>query len=125
MNSRPADTRRISRPSRLATLLEKVPPGLRGPLLMSAVSFRPDTTLETSFVVGECRAVFAEYWESQFAAPVPIAALRSALDPPIPTHTAIEFNKFALSGYAADIDAYLSTLTEYLADVSQVEHRLF
>ena len=50
-------------PSRLATLLESVPAGTRGQLLMSLASFRPNPTLESSFEVGEFRAAFAEFWE--------------------------------------------------------------
>jgi hypothetical protein len=111
--------------SRLASLLVTVPSGLRGPLLMSVVSFRPNENLDGSFVVGDYRAAFAEYWEARFKSAVPVTALRSALDPPIPIRTAIEFNKFALTRDAPDIDAYLATLVQYLADVGKVERYLF
>jgi hypothetical protein len=122
MNPCPSQTAAV--PSRLATLLESVPAGVRGPLLMSAVSFRPNATLESSFAVGEVRAAFADYWESKFNRAVPVTALRSALDPPIPVRTAIEFGKFAITRDAADIDAYLATLVQYLADGVQVERHL-
>lgn len=102
--------------SRLAASLETVPPGVRGSLLMTVASFRPNETLETSFAVGEFRASFAEHWERTFDSPVPIAALRAALDPPIPIRTVIEFNKFALPRDTAEIDSYLSTLLQHLAD---------
>jgi hypothetical protein len=114
-----------AQPSDLARLLAKQPAGLRGPLLMNAASFRPSWSVEASFAVGELRAAFAEYWESRFGTPVPIAVLRSVLNPPIPVRTAIEFNKFALTCDAASIDAYLATLVQYLADGNQVQRHLF
>jgi hypothetical protein len=91
------------RSSRLAVLLEKVPPGLRGPLVMSAASLRPNATLEASFAVGEFRAALAEYWEAKFGTPLPIRAGRSALDPPISIRTVMEFNQFALTRDSSDI----------------------
>jgi len=124
MNPYPSRTAAAA-PSRLAALLESVPAGVRGPLLISIASFRPNATLESSFAVGEVRAAFAEYWESRFNRAVPVTALRLALDPPIPVRTAIEFSKFAIARDAAHIDVYLSTLVEYLAGANQVERRLF
>jgi len=53
MTHRPAGAPPDDGPSPLALLLEKVPAGLRGALLMSVVSFRPNPTLETSFVIGD------------------------------------------------------------------------
>ena len=94
----------------------KVPPGLRSPLLMSVASFRPNPTIESSFAVGEFRAAFAEEWEQRFSTPVPVAALHTTLNPPIPIRTVIEFNKFGLTRDASDIDAYLATLMQHLAD---------
>jgi hypothetical protein len=88
---------------------------------MSVVSFRPNASLESTFAVGEVRAAFAEYWELKFKRAVPVTALRSALDPPVPVRTAIEFNNFAITRNAADIDAYLATLVQYLTDDGFIE----
>jgi N6-adenosine-specific RNA methylase IME4 len=116
MNRPPIERSRRDRTSRLALLLANAPPGLRGPLLMSVISFRPNATLESSFVIGDYRAAFAEYWETKFNSAVPVTALRSALDPPISVRTVLEFNKFALTNDATDVESYLETMTQHLAD---------
>jgi N6-adenosine-specific RNA methylase IME4 len=123
MTPRHRDARSTVAHSRLALLLEMVPPGRRGAILLSVSSFRPNATLDGSFAVGEFRAAFADYWETRFGAPVPVTALRAALDPPIPIRTVMEFNKFALTRDASDIDAYLATLLDHLCDRIQAFDR--
>lgn len=122
MNTRAVKT--ALAPSQLATLLESVPAGLRGPLLMSVASFRPSATVESSFAVGEFRAAFTGFWESRVGCSIPLAHLRATLEPPVPIRTAIEFNKFATSRNAAEIDAYLAKLVQYLDDGHHRDSRL-
>jgi hypothetical protein len=60
----------------LVQLLEAVPPGERGGLLQSAVSFRPGRSLDESFAVGPLRAAFADLWESDTARTIEPAEIR-------------------------------------------------
>lgn len=114
MTPRPASTPYA--PSRLAAILIALPPQLRGQLVMSAVAMRPSPTLELSFATGEVRNAFAELWEAKFASPLPITALRALLDPPLPIATVLAFNKLALADGAIEIDVFLTSLVQLLAD---------
>lgn len=82
--------------------------------MQSVVSFRPNPTLEASFSVGPLRAAFAEYWEAQERGPVPIAALRAVLDPPVPIATVLEFSKLGIARDAIEIEGFLSELVRHL-----------
>ena len=101
-------------PSELATLLQAIPPGRRGAVLQSAVSFRPAPTLEQSFAVGPIRAAFADYWEARFGEPIPVERLRAVLEPPVPIGTVLEFNKLMLMRDAAEIEGALGQLADHL-----------
>jgi N6-adenosine-specific RNA methylase IME4 len=88
----------------------------RGALMRSVLSFRPNPTLEASFLVGPFRAAFAEYWEAQFGNPVPVAELREILDPPVPIGTVLEFSKLAIPRDAAELDSFLAGLLRHLCE---------
>ncbi len=100
--------------SRLARLLCAVPAGRRAPLMLSAASFRPDTTLEASFAVGELRAAFVKYWETQGGGAAPIKGFQAVLDRPIPIGTVLEFRKLDIAEDVAQIEAFLSQLVQHL-----------
>ena len=70
--------------SKLITLLQAIPPGRRGAVLLSAVSFRPAPSVQQSYAVGSIRAAFAEFWETRFGGPIPAERLRTILEPPVP-----------------------------------------
>ena len=82
--------------SELTTLLQTIPPGRRGAVLQSALSFRPGPTLDQSFAVGPIRAAFADYWEVRFGHAVPVERFPGILDPPVPIGSVLEFNKLTL-----------------------------
>ena len=69
-------------PCELTALLQVIPPGRRGAILQSAVSFRPTANPEECFAVGPIRAAFADYWEARYGRPVPAERLRALLKPP-------------------------------------------
>lgn len=100
--------------SQLATLLQAIPPGRRGAILQSAVSFRPALTLEQSFAVGPIRAAFADYWEARFGQPIPVERIRALLEPPIPIGTVLEFNELMLGRDTTDSELGLIRLADYL-----------
>jgi N6-adenosine-specific RNA methylase IME4 len=100
--------------SKLTTLLQAIPPGRRGAVLQSAVSFRPAPTLEQSFAFGPIRAAFADRWEARFGQPVPVEQLRTVLAPPVTIGTVLEFNKLMLMRDAAEIETALSQLADHL-----------
>lgn len=87
--------RRLRSP--LADLLLSLPAGRRGGVLLAAVSFRPDDSIEQSFRTGPVRAAFADHWEHQFGEAVPSQALRKAIEPPVPFGTAMAFNCLAVA----------------------------
>lgn len=102
------------RPSDLTAHLLAIPPGRRGAVLQSAVSFRPSPTLEQTFAVGPIRATFAELWERRFGGPVPTERLRAILEPPVPIGTVLEFSKFIVACDTAEIEAALNQLADHL-----------
>lgn len=103
-------------PSVLAEMVLAVPPGRRGAIMQSAISFRPSPTLEASVSVGPIRAAFAEYWQIQTGSVVPIARLRAVLDPPVPIGTVLEFSKLAIARDAAETEMFLWQLVRHLGE---------
>ena len=73
--------------SKLTTLLQAIPPGRRGGVLQSAVSFRLASTLEQSIAFGPIRGAFADSREARFGQPVPAEPFRAVLGPPVPIET--------------------------------------
>jgi hypothetical protein len=100
----------------LLQLLEAAPPGERGSLLQSAVSFRPGRSLDESFAVGPLRAAFADFWEAETGRPIEPAEVRRILEPPIPIRTVLAFSKLALAGGASELATELKRLVRYLQD---------
>jgi hypothetical protein len=100
--------------SPLTNLVLAIPPGRRGSVVQSVVSFRPSPSLESSFAVGPLRAAFAELWENRFGEPVPVESLRAALDRPVPIGTVLEFNKLALARDPTELDHFLSQLVQHV-----------
>lgn len=72
---------------RFGVLLLSIRADRRAELLQQVVSFRPSEHLYKEFAIGPLRAAFADAWEQRLGQAVPIAALRDALEPPVPTGT--------------------------------------
>ena len=100
--------------SKLADLLLAIPLGDRASLFMAALSFRPNRTLSDSFRIGPLRAAFAEYWETNCGAVVPIRLLKKALEPPIRIGTVLEFNKFDYLQQASGVESQLALFLSHL-----------
>ncbi len=100
--------------SDLASLVLAIPPGRRGALLQSAVSFRGNETHAESFEIGPLRSAFADYWEHTFAVPAPIEKLGAVLDPPVPIKTVLEFSRLLLARNLAEVDSALVQLVQHL-----------
>lgn len=99
--------------STLPEELTNVPPGRRGALLQAAASFSPRPQLEAEFAVGNLRARFADFWEQRFGESVPIAELRSMLQPPIPIGTVLLFSRLNIAR-SHDVEQELDRLFDYL-----------
>jgi hypothetical protein len=108
------EDRPTHRRCQLAELLLELRPGLRGSRLHSAVSFRPDASLDGSFVVGPLRAAFAEPWETRFGEAVPTKELRLALEPPVPIGTVLEFNKLVLARDYVELEHHVAEILDML-----------
>ncbi len=106
----------VSTPPQLATLLLTIPPGKRGTILQSVVSFRPSLTIDQSVAVGPLRAAFAALWEDVCGDAVPINGLQTVLEPPIPIKTVLQFNKLMLVRDAEEIDITLCHLIQHLQE---------
>jgi len=98
----------------LTALLQAVPPGRRGVILQSAVSFRPSASPDECFAIEQIRAAFAGYWEARFGRPVPAERLLALLKPPVSIATVIECNKLMLTRNAAEIEAAIRQLGDHL-----------
>ena len=109
--------------SALSALILAVPPGRRGAVMQSVVSFRPESTLDESLKVGPVRAAFADLWERQTRTAVPVKALQAVLEPPVPIGHVLLFGKLGLVNELKDIDAVLAELVQFLDRAATKECR--
>jgi|GEM_PF-866481 len=86
----------------------------RGAAMQSAVGFCPEHSPAVSFNVGPLRAAFSSFWESATGSPVPIQALRIALEPPIPIGTVLEFSRLTIAASHEETEAAICHLLTHL-----------
>ncbi len=98
----------------LVEFLLAVPPAQRAIIVQAVAAFRPSRTLDDSFDLGPWRAAFADYWEKLTGGPVPIVALRVALEPPVLIETILEFGRLTLVETPAEIDDALRKIVGHL-----------
>ena len=115
-----ANTRVCSAANELAQQLLAIPPGRRGAMMQSVASFRTHDSLDEAFEAGRFRAAFAQLWEERFKTPVPITALRSSLEPPIPITTLLQFSKLVLPREVQELKPELLALADFLQAL--IEH---
>ena len=98
----------------LAQGLLAIPPGRRGPMMQSVASFRSHESLDDTFAVDHFCAAFAHLWEEQFKTSVPIAALRSLMEPTIPIGTVLQFSSLMHARQVQDLQPELRALEGFL-----------
>lgn len=94
--------------SELAPLIAAIPPARRPAVMQCVASYRSSDTIEQSFALGPVRAAFAQAWKSRYRRSIPIAQLRSALDPPLPIGSILCFSKLMLTVCQAGPPTFLN-----------------
>ncbi len=91
-----------------------IPTNSRGAVVRATLAFDPGASVAESFDVGALRAAFAAYWEARFDAAVPIVALRSLLQPPLPIKTVMAFSLLGVVQGETQVEQAIVDLVEHL-----------
>ena len=107
----------------LARAVLAIPPGRRGAVMQTVVSFRPELPFIESIDVGALRATFAGCWWDRYSSVAPICPLRAVFEPPVPIKTVLEFSKLVVVQDLDEMFGSLTLLLDYLYRMVESQNR--
>lgn len=100
--------------SELPALLLELPTSKRAFLVRAALAFAATIGDENVFQVGVVHSLLSDRWENSFGEPLPVAQLRSVLEPPLAIRIVMEFNKLGWVDTREELNDLLDSLLQHL-----------